>query len=141
MTTAALEWRVNPWRERPRAAATAAAGGLGACVLVVSLGEATLLSAALCLAVLGALSPLLSPAECRVDDEGVSRRGPFGHERRAWRELRRAHAAPDGLLVSPYAASHWLDATRGLVLPLPRGDREALLAGIAPHLERHGLRI
>jgi len=27
------------------------------------------------------------------------------------------------------------------VLPLPRGDREALLAGIAPHLERHGLRI
>ena len=139
MNDAALEWRVNPWRERPGASVAAAAGGLGACLLVLSLGEPPLFSTALCLAVLGALSPLLSPAECRVDDEGVSRRGPFGRERRAWRELRRAQAARGGLLVSPYATSHWLDATRGLLLPLPRRDRDALLAGIEPHLERHGL--
>ena len=139
--SAALEWRVNPWRERPGAAAAAAVCGLAACLVVVALAEATVLKVAMCLAVLGALSPLLSPAECRVDDEGVSRRGPFGRERRAWRELRRARAARDGLLVSPYERSHWLDAMRGLVLPLPRVERATLLAGIAPHLEAHGLHI
>ena len=141
MSAPALEWRVNPWRDEPRRATAAALAGLGLCAVVVSLGEAPLFTGALCLAVLGALSPLLSPAECRVDDEGVSRRGPFGRERRAWGQLRRAQRAPAGLLVSPYAASHWLDGPRGLLLPLPRRDRETLLAGIETHLERHGLRI
>jgi len=139
MTGQALEWSFNPWRDRPLRAAAAALITVAMGLLVASLAEAPLVRAALGLAVLGTLSPVLSPARCRVDDQGVQKRSPFGTVRRPWSELRRAAARPAGLLLSPYARPHWLDPYRGVLLPLPSRGREGLLADIEGRLHDHGL--
>jgi hypothetical protein len=139
MTAAALEWSFNPWRERPLAAGAGAVMTLAVCLVVATLGEALVVRLVLCLTVLGALSPVLSPARCRVDDAGVEKRGPFGTVRRPWGALRRATPRPAGLLVSPYARPHWLDPYRGLVLPLPSRGRQKLLADLQARLHEHGL--
>jgi hypothetical protein len=94
---------------------------------------------ALCLAVAGALSPLITPVRCRLDEEGVALRGPLGWTRRGWDQIRRGMIARGGLLVSPYTRSHWLDGTRGIFLPLPARSRAALLGRIQPRLSDHGL--
>lgn len=113
--------------------------GLGLCVVILAQGEPTLVETGLCLAVIASLSPVLSPARLRVDDEGVSRRGPFGLDRRAWKELRRAVTGRPGVLLSPFQRPHWLDPFRGLWLPLPRHDGEALLVKLRERLREHGL--
>jgi hypothetical protein len=69
----------------------------------------------------------------------VARRGPFGTARRRWSELRRVASRPAGVLVSPYAKPHWLDGTRGLLLPMPSRGRDALLAELRGRLVAHGL--
>jgi hypothetical protein len=136
--TPAVEWSFNPWRERPARSAATTALALGLCLLVLAWRESVVLSAALCMAAVATLSPALSPLECRVDEEGVARRGPLGWERRRWSEIRRAALRRAGLRVSPYASPSWLDETRGLFLPLPASSSEALAPAIAPHLHRHG---
>ena len=135
---APVQWSFNPWRERPLRSWLAALFALGLCALVLASRESWLLSVALCVVAVATLSPALSPLECRVDDDGVARRGPLGWERRRWSDLRRAVLGRGGLIVSPYARRHWLDETRGLYLPLPSAIREALAPSIAPHLQRHG---
>lgn len=139
MTTDTLEWSFNPWHDRPLATGIGALLALGICLVIATLGEALLLRLALCLAVIGALSPAITPAHCRVDEAGVEKRGPVGTMRRPWTALRRAAQGPAGLLVSPYATPHWLDPYRGLVLPLPTNGRDALLGQLTPILRRHGL--
>jgi hypothetical protein len=136
---AALDWTFNPWRERPGAAALAAVAALGMCLAITRMGESAVLTVALCLAAVGALAPLIVPTRCRVDPQGVARLGPTGWRRRSWSEISRGTLGPTGLLVSPYARRHWLDATRGLFLPLPARARETLIARIQPRLLRHGL--
>jgi len=138
-TAPSVEWSFNPWRERPLRSAAAALIALGLCVLVLAARESWVLSLALCVAALATLSPALTPLQCRVDDDGVARRGPLGWERRRWSEVRRAVLKRGGLSVSPYAKRHWLDETRGLHLPLPAASREALAPRVAPHLDCHGL--
>jgi Bacterial PH domain len=139
--TGPLEWSFNPWRDRPKAAIAAASFGLVGCFAVTSLGEAALLRLGLCLALLGSLAPLLSPAYVRVDEQGVALRGPFGVERRPWDSLRRAVEQPAGWFVSPYAAPSRLDRFRGLLLPFPNrpAEREPLRARLLEHLRDHGL--
>jgi hypothetical protein len=133
-----LEWSFNPWRERPVAAASATAIGLASCLVIATLGQPALLTLALCAALLASLSPLLAPARCRVDEQGLSRRGPFGLERRAWGDLKRCVSRPAGLLASPYPRPHWLDGYRSLWLPLPQHDRETLRTELVARLALHG---
>lgn len=135
----ALEWSFNPWRERPGASSLAAVVALGLCLALWSLGEAPLFTAALSAAAIASFSPLLSPARCRVNGVCAARGGPFGWERRAWRDVRRAVLRPAALMLSPYGARHWLEPYRALWLPLPARDRERLTAALRPVLERHGL--
>jgi hypothetical protein len=139
MTTLPLEWSFNPWRDRPLAAIAATLMTVAMCLLIASLGEPPLVRVILALAVLGTLSPVLSPARCRVDEDGVQMRGPFGTARRSWSELRRAATRPAGVLLSPYARPHWLDPYRGLLLPIPGRDREGLVRELRGRLEAHGL--
>ena len=139
MTFVPLEWSFNPWRDRPLAAVAAVLTTLGMCLLIASLGEPPLVRLILALAVLGTLSPGLSPARCRVDDDGIQMRGPFGIARRRWSELRRVATRPAGLLLSPYAQPHWLDPYRGLLLPMPARGRDGLLAELRGRLDAHGL--
>jgi hypothetical protein len=133
------EWTVNPWRERARESWVAAIAALALCTAVARFHAGAVLTLALSLAAVGALAPLLSPSRCRVDDDGVARRGPFGWQRRHWSELRRATVGARAVLLSPYATAHWLDTYRGLVLPLPRDGRAELVESLRRHLDRRGL--
>jgi hypothetical protein len=135
----ALEWSFNPWRDRPLAAVAAALMTLALCLVIGTLREPPLVRAILGLAILGTLSPALSPARCRVDEQGVAMQGPFGIARRRWSDLKRVASRPAGVLVSPYARPHWLDAYRGLLLPVPKEARDALLAELRGRLVARGL--
>lgn len=139
MTSPPLEWSFNPWRDRPLVAVAAVSVTLGICLLIVSLDEPPLVRLILGLAVLGALSPVLSPSRCRVDDQGIELHGPFGTSRRRWSDLRRVAPRPAGVLASPYPRPHWLDSYRGLLLPTRTGDRDALLIELRGRLEAHGI--
>jgi hypothetical protein len=139
MMADALEWSFNPWRDRPLAAVAGAAMALGIGLVVASLGEPLVVRVVLGLAVLGALAPALAPARCRVDDQGVEKRSPFGTVRRPWVALRRVSRGTTAVLVSPYERPHWLEHYRGLVLPLPARGRDALRAEIASRFHDHGL--
>lgn len=137
-TDYALVWSFNPWRDRPLAATAAALMTLGLCLVIGTLREPPLLRAILGLVILAALSPALSPAHCRVDAEGVAVQGPFGTARRRWGDLKRVAARPAGVLVSPLERPSWLDAYRGLLLPVPPGGRDAVLAELRGRLGPHG---
>jgi len=123
-------WRYDPWRERPRVAVTAAIVALALCWMVLSLREHILVTLGLCLFCVAAFSPALTPVECRLEEHGVARRGVLGWERRAWARIQRVVDLPSGVFVSPYPRRHWLDAQRGLSLPMPAGDRDRLAAEI-----------
>lgn len=133
-----LEWQYNPWRERPGVSMLAAVIAFGMCVLVLRLELSTILAVALCLVAVSAVSPLLTPARCRVDSGGVGRRGPLGWTRRAWADIRRAVAYPAGLFVSPFARPHWLDPYRSLFLPFPASHRVSLREETQRRLQEHG---
>jgi hypothetical protein len=139
MMADALEWSFNPWRDRPLAALAGATTALGIGLVVASLAQPLLVRVGLGLAVLGALAPALAPARCRVDEQGVEKRGPFGTVRRPWDALRRASRGATAVLVSPYARPHWLESYRGVVLPLPTRGRDALKAELASRFHDHGL--
>ena len=70
--------------------------------------------------------------------EGASRRGLLGWARRGWRDVRRIDDVPVGLLLSPYTSRHWLDATRALVLPMPRPRQVELRARVRALWGAHG---
>lgn len=133
-----VEWTYDPWREHPRVAALAALAALGTCAVVVSLHLTFVLASALCVACIASFAPALAPVGCAFDAGGVTRRGPFGTQRREWSEIRRADPLPAAVRLSPFARAHWLDATRALVLPLPAAERERLLAALAAHRTAHG---
>lgn len=136
-TPAPLEWRYNPWRERPLLAATALAFALGSLALLVSLGESWVLTIGLGTAAVASFAPLFTVAHCRVADGEVARRGPLGWARRPWAVVRRARLTRRGLLVSPYAEPHWLDVHRALYLPLPAAAAE-LADELQRELSAHG---
>ena len=84
--------------------------------------------------------PLSLPRSAAWTTQGVARRGALGWDRRRWSDLRRAVLRRAGLLVSPYARPHWLDADARLVLPFPPRPARALVrVDRAAICTRHGL--
>jgi len=112
---AGVEWRFEPWRERPLRAA-----------------------AALTVGVLALLAPAYLPIACRLDDQGVARRIGWGWERRGWEAVRRARLDEQGVYVTPLRAGGPLEPFRGLMLPLPRRPDPELLAAVRAGLHSHG---
>lgn len=133
-----VRWTYDPWRERPAVARASAGVGVLLCALVVATREPAILKLALCIACVAALSPAIARVECTVDAEGAARRGPLGWERRAWDRVRRVDDLPSGVLLSPYPARRWLDASRAIVLPMPASRRAALAAEVRRLWEHHG---
>ncbi len=131
-----VTWQYDPWAEKPQVAWIAAIAALLLCVLVVNLEESFLVSVGLCLFCVGAFAPALSRVECRIDPNGVARRGWLGWERRDWSMLRRMDRLPAGVLVSPYSKRNLLDSARGMVLPMPANRREELTRLVTDALER-----
>ena len=134
-----VEWTWSPWRERPVRAAIALAFTVFAFALVSQLTASAVLAVLMALAIAGTLAPLLIPSRCRIDASGVALHGPFGWERRAWSDVKRARPGRDAFVVSPFSTPRRLDAFRALVLPIPDRDRDSVLAGVRTHCERHDL--
>ena len=132
-----LEWTYDPWVERPGAASVAALAVLAMWLLIASARLPWLFALALA-AIAGApLAPAFLPASCRLGGEGAERRGPFLRARRAWADVRRVEDVPVGVLLSPYAARHALDATRALTLPMPAPRRSDLRERVRALWRRH----
>lgn len=138
-TGARLEWVYQPWRETPLQATAALAFSVIVVALVQFVSGSTVLAVVLAIAFAAQLAPLLFATRVRVDDTGIAARGAFGWERRAWSEVGRVARSPRALLVSPYRTSRRLDRFRGLVLPLPRRDRETLIARLDDELRARNL--
>jgi hypothetical protein len=127
---AAVAWHYDPWRDRRGTSALAALSALGLCALVLWARLPFVLASALSVACIASFSPALTPVSCRVDADGVARRGVLGWERRPWAEVRRIEPVRGGVLVSPFARRHWLDATRAMLLPIPAARRDELRQAI-----------
>lgn len=125
-----VAWTYDPWRENARVAWLAATSALALTVLVVLLQEALIVTIGLVVSCLAAFSPAIAPVECRLDAECAARRSWLGWERRPWALVRRVQELPSGVLLSPYAKAHWLDAQRGLTLPMPVSRRAELLGAL-----------
>ena len=132
-----LQWSFDPWSERPVAAGVAALAVLGMWLMLVASRLPWLLALGLGVFVASPLAPAFLPVVCRIEPAGAARRGALGWVRRAWADVRRIDDVPAGVFLSPYSSRHWLDATRGLTLPMPRPRRAELVALVR---ERWGAR-
>lgn len=136
--TGTVEWTCDPWRENARVAGLSAAVAAALCALVAAAHVPFLVFAGLAVFVVAAFAPAFTVTRCRVDRDGVARRGWFGWERRAWSDVRRIERLPRAALCSPYAKRHTLDSARALSLPLPAKDADALFAAIESLGAGHG---
>jgi hypothetical protein len=125
-----VEWTFDPWTERPLPAGVAALAVLGMWLMIAWASLPALV--ALLLGAFSALPllPAFVPASCRVGPAGAERRGLWVSARRSWADVRRIEDVPVGVLLSPYAERHWLDATRALTLPMPSAKRSQLRAAV-----------
>jgi hypothetical protein len=131
------QWSFDPWSERPVAAGVAALAVLGMWLMLAASHLPWLLALGLGVFVASPLAPAILPVACRVEPAGAARRGVLGWVRRSWADVRRIDDVPVGVFLSPYASRHWLDATRGLTLPMPQPRRAELAARVR---ERWGAR-
>jgi len=128
--TGALQWTFDPWRERPAAAVVATLAVLAFWLAIAALRFPVMLALALDVIAASPLLPAFVPAACRVSADGAERRGLLGWERRRWADVRRLDDVPVGVLLSPFAERHWLDAARSLTLPMPALKRAELREGV-----------
>ena len=130
-------WSFDPWSERPVVASVAALAVLAMWLMIAISRFPWLLALGLAGVVVSPLAPAFMPAVCRIEPSGAARRGALGWLRRSWSDVRRIDDVPVGLFLSPYAARHWLDATRGLTLPMPRPRRAELAALVREQWRAH----
>jgi hypothetical protein len=124
------QWSFDPWSERPVAAGIAALAVLAMWLILAACRLPWLLAFGLGGVVASPLAPAVLPVACRIEPDGAARRGALGWVRRSWADVRRIDDVPVGVFLSPYAARHWLDPTRGLTLPMPRSRRSELAAKV-----------
>jgi len=136
-----LDWTVNPWRERARAATAAAASAAAMAAFVATARLPVLVALVLAAAAVTLLAPGFATTRCRVDDHGVARRlGGLWWDRRPWDRIRLAQWAGSGVLVSPERRPGTWAALRGLFLPLPASDGSSELRDeLRRRMDRHGL--
>jgi hypothetical protein len=132
-----ITWRFDPWTERPLTASLASLSVLLMWLMIAAARLPWVLALGLGGIVAAPLAPAFLPAACRLEATGAARRGVLGWLSRSWADVRRIDDVPVGVLLSPYATRHWLDATRALTLPMPRPRRAELSALVR---ERWGAR-
>lgn len=136
-----LDWTVNPWRERARAAMAAAASAIVMAALVATARLPVMVALVLAAAAITLLAPGFATTRCRVDDHGVARRlGGLWWDRRPWERIRLVQWARSGVLLSPERRPGTWAALRGLFLPLPASERShELREQLRRRMGRHGL--
>jgi len=124
-----VTWSYRPWREAPRRAALALGSFAALALLLAFCGLPMLMYVALVVVLLQPFASAFAlSSSYRVTSEGVGRWLFVGWEMRPWQEIRRIDEVEVGLLVSPRRQRNWLDATRGLTLPMPGESRQELSA-------------
>jgi len=132
-----LEWKVNPWTERPGRCAIFVITMTLVEVALQRTGVEPLTRVALSAVLLIILGPAYLPLKLRVDDRGVTRTLVGVAETRPWDRVRRARLDSAGLWISSETRASVLDSFRGLWLPLPARPRSGSLhAHLAASLKR-----
>jgi hypothetical protein len=114
----------------------------GAVVLGVLIARGTgdrLLGIAAPLFVLLSLSSYLLPTRYRLTPDAVEVRSLGVVRARPWSEMKRFEEDEAGLFLSPFAKRSWLDAYRGVRLPLG-GNRDGVVAFVQARVARAGRR-
>lgn len=135
-----LEWTVNPWRQRPLAAAVALLAPVALTLLVAPQAPYPLVLAALAIALLVSLRAALLVAHCRVDRDGLSVERVRVTERLPWARIRRARVTAAFVWATSEPLGSWRAAFRGLGLALPAAaaERERLVPELQRRLALHG---
>jgi len=134
----AVEWTFDPWHERPRTAVVAGLAVLAFWAVILTSRLPQLLELALGAMASLSLLPAIVPAACRAAEDGATRSMLLSLSRRGWGDVRRVEDVPVGVLLSPFAERHWLDATRALTLPMPAARRTELRSHVRRLWGAHG---
>ena len=113
-----VAWSVWPARRRPLAAVLllAAAAVLG--ILVAQGTQDRVLGVAAPLFVLLSISSFLLPTGYRLTRDAIEVRSLGVVRSRPWSEMRRFEVDESGVFLSPFEKRSWLDAYRGVRLPM-----------------------
>ena len=122
-----LAWSAWPARSRPLAAAVLLAGAVVLGILVARGTGDRLLGVAAPLFVLLSVSSFLLPTRYRLTPDALEVRSLGVLRARPWGEMRRYELDEAGLFLSPFEKRSWLDAYRGVRLPLG-GNRDQVVA-------------
>ena len=128
-----LAWSVWPARQRPIAAMVLLAGAIVLGVLVTRGTQDRVLGFAAPLFVLLSVSSFLLPTGYRLTRESLEVRSLGGVRARPWSEMRRFEVDASGVFVSPFEKRSWLDAYRGVRLPVG-GNRDQVVAFVQARL-------
>jgi hypothetical protein len=119
-----LAWTVHPFRERPR---------MGLAILAVILAVSVLAAvwtrsgfwAVFSFAILFlSLESFYFPTRYLLDEKKVTVFRRFSRSEREWGIFRRCYADRDGLTLSPFTKSSWLESYRAIRLRFARENRE-----------------
>jgi hypothetical protein len=136
---AELSWSVWPARQKPLTAAVIVAGAVVLGVLIARGTGDRLLGVAAPLFVLLSLSSYLLPTRYRLTPDAVEVRSLGVVRARPWSEMKRFEEDEAGLFLSPFEKRSWLDAYRGVRLPLG-GNRDGVVAFVQARVARAGRR-
>ena len=136
---AELHWSVWPARQKPLAAAVLVAGAVVLGVLITRGTGDRLLGIAAPLFVLVSISSYLLPTHYRLTRDAVEVRSLGVVRARPWGEMKRFDEDASGLFLSPFEKRSWLDAYRGVRLPLG-GNRDQVVAFVQARVAPAGRR-
>jgi hypothetical protein len=128
-----LSWSAWPAREHP-VRALVVLGSLAVLGVLVKQGaHDAVLAVAGPLFVLLSISSWLLPTGYRLTEEGLEVRSLGVSRVRPWSEMRRMTVDKDGIFLSPFERTNWLDAYRGVRL-LTGGNRDQVVAFVEAKL-------
>ncbi len=134
MNAAPLDWTVHPFRERRKL-------GLGvlAVILAVSALAAVWSGSAFwglfAFAVLFlSLESFYFPTRFILGEEKLTVVRRFSRSEREWGVFRRCYLDPQGLTLSPFGKSSWLETYRAIRLRFGRGNRDVVTAYVRDRL-------
>ena len=134
MSEAVLDWKVHPFSERPLLGWGVLAGITGLSILAGIWGGAwfwTLLSFAVLFL---SLESFYFPTRFILEEEKLVVIRRFSRSEREWSVFRRCMVDGQGITLSPFKRSSWLEAYRAIRLRFAPGNREAVLAFIEERL-------
>jgi hypothetical protein len=122
-----LSWVAHPARRSPGRLIFAVVVML-AVVIAARVGmQSTLLAVVGLVTLLVATAPFLLPTRYTLTRRGIIEERARARRERPWSQIRRVHAGPGAMLLSPYRRTTWLERHRGLLVLFDGADRALVL--------------